>query len=57
MAVVDPLAANYFAKSRLARTKSDPAAARSLAEMAMRDQPVARDALAGVELRQAPASR
>jgi transposase len=53
VAVVNPLAAKYFAKSRLGRTKSDPADARSLAEMAMREQPVARDALAGVELRQA----
>jgi transposase len=53
VAVVNPLAAKYFAKSRLTRTKSDPADARSLAEMAMREQPVARDALAGVELRQA----
>src|SRR6266540_3997599 len=53
VAVVNPLAAKYFAKSRLARTKSDPADARSLAEMGMRDQPVARDPLAGVELRQA----
>jgi len=53
VAVVNPLAAKYFAKSRLARTKSDPADARSLAEMAMRDTPPARDPLAGVELRQA----
>lgn len=53
VAVVNPLAAKYFAKSRLARTKSDPADARSLAEMAMRDSPAARDPLAGVELRQA----
>jgi transposase len=53
VAVVNPLAAKYFAKSRLGRTKSDPADARSLAEMAMRERPVARDALAGVELRQA----
>ena len=53
VAVVNPLAARYFAKSRLARTKSDPADARSLAEMAMRDAPEARDPLAGVELRQA----
>ncbi len=53
VAVVNPLAAKYFAKSRLARTKSDPADARSLAEMAMRDAPAARDPLAGVELRQA----
>ena len=53
VAVVNPLAARYFAKSRLGRTKSDPADARSLAEMAMRDSPPARDPLAGVELRQA----
>jgi transposase len=53
VAVVNPLAAKYFAKSRLARTKSDPADARSLAEMGMRDRPVARDPLAGTELRQA----
>lgn len=52
-ALVNPLAAKYFAKSRLARTKSDPADARSLAEMAMRDTPISRDPLAGVELRQA----
>jgi transposase len=53
VAVVNPLSARYFAKSRLARTKSDPADARSLAEMAMRDAPSAREPLAGVELRQA----
>ena len=53
VAVVNPLAAKYFAKSRLARTKSDPADARSLAEMGMRDTPPARDPLAGAELRQA----
>jgi transposase len=53
VAVVNPLAAKYFARSRLARTKSDPADARSLAEMAMRDSPPTRDPLAGAELRQA----
>ncbi|HVQ77338.1 MAG TPA: IS110 family transposase [Candidatus Binatia bacterium] len=53
VAVVNPLSAKYFAKSRLGRTKSDPADARSLALMAMRDRPVARDPLAGAELRQA----
>ena len=53
VSVVNPLAAKYFAKSRLSRTKSDPADARSLAEMAMRDTPPARDPLAGAELRQA----
>ncbi|MFV2064079.1 MAG: transposase [Chloroflexota bacterium] len=53
VALVNPLMAKYFAKSWLTRTKSDPADARSLALMAMREQPVARDALEGVELRQA----
>jgi transposase len=53
VALVNPLAARYFAKSRLGRTKSDPADARSLAEMAMRDAPPVRDPFAGVELRQA----
>jgi len=53
VAVVNPLAAKYFARSRLGRTKSDPADARSLAEMAMRDAPVVRDPFAGLELRQA----
>ena len=53
VAVVNPLSAKYFARSRLARTKSDPADARSLADMGMRDQPAARDPLAGAELRQA----
>jgi transposase len=51
--VVNPLAAKYFAKSRLGRTKSDPADARSLAEMGMREELPARDPLAGLELRQA----
>ncbi len=51
--VVNPLAAKYFARSHLGRTKSDPADARSLALMAMRERPTARDPLIGVELRQA----
>jgi transposase len=51
VALVNPLAARYFARSRLSRTKSDPADARSLAEMAMRDAPVVRDPFAGAELR------
>ena len=50
---VNPLRAKYFAKSRLARTKSDPADARSLAELAMREPLPQHDPLAGVELRQA----
>ncbi len=53
VSVVNPLRAKYFAKSRLSRTKSDPADARSLAEMAMRDPLPTRDPLAGLELRQA----
>jgi transposase len=53
VALVNPLSAKYFAKSQLGRTKSDPADARSLALMAMRERPAARDPLAGVELRQA----
>jgi len=53
VAVVNPLAAKSFAKSRLARTKSDPADARNLAEMAMREPLDARDPLTGAELRQA----
>jgi transposase len=51
--VVNPLQAKSFAKSRLGRSKSDPADARSLALMAMRDRPAARDPLVGAELRQA----
>jgi transposase len=51
--VVNPLTAKYFARSRLKRTKSDPADARSLAEMGMRDPRPASDPLVGVELRQA----
>jgi transposase len=53
VAVVNPVQAKYFAKSRLGRTKSDPADARSLAQMAMRDPLPLRDPLAGLELRQA----
>ncbi len=51
--VVNPLGAKYFAKSRLNRTKSDPADARCLALMAQQDHSEPRDPLAGVELRQA----
>jgi transposase len=53
VSVVNPLRAKYFAQSRLSRTKSDPADARSLAELAMRDPLPTRDPLAGLELRQA----
>ncbi|MGI8998345.1 MAG: IS110 family transposase [Candidatus Limnocylindria bacterium] len=51
VAVVNPLSAKYFAKRHLRRTKSDPADARVLAELAMRDTPVPGDPLAGAELR------
>ena len=51
--VVNPLGAKYFAKSRLSRTKSDPADARTLALMAQQDHTEPHDPLAGVELRQA----
>jgi transposase len=51
--VVNPLGAKYFAKSRMSRTKSDPADARSLALMAQQDHTEPRDPLEGVELRQA----
>ena len=51
--VVNPLGAKYFAKSRMSRTKSDPADARCLALMAQHDHTEPRDPLDGVELRQA----
>jgi transposase len=53
VAVVNPLRAKYFARSRLSRTKSDPADARSLALMAQHDPSPVHDPLAGVGLRQA----
>lgn len=53
VAIVNPLEAKYFAKSRLQRTKSDPADARTLAALGMRDHPESREPLAGAELREA----
>lgn len=53
VAVVNPLEATYFAKSRLQRTKSDPADARTLAALGMRDRPQTREPLKGAELREA----
>lgn len=53
VAVVNPLSAKYFAKRHLRRTKSDPADARVLAELAMRDDPRSGEPLAGAELRAA----
>ena len=53
VAVVNPLAAKYFAKRRLQRAKSDPADARTLAALGMVDRPETREPLAGAELREA----
>ena len=53
VAVINPLESKYFARRRLQRTKSDPADARTLALLAMVDQPEIRDVLAGTELREA----
>jgi transposase len=53
VAVVNPLEAKYFAKSRLQRTKSDPADARTLAVLGMSTHPTPREPLAGAELREA----
>lgn len=53
VAIVDPLEAKYFGKSRLQRTKSDPADARTLAALGMVDRPETREPLAGAELREA----
>jgi transposase len=53
VAVVNPLESKYFSKRRLQRTKSDPADARTLATLAMVDEPAVRDVLAGAELREA----
>jgi len=53
VAIVNPLEAKYFAKSRLQRTKSDPADARTLAALGMRDRPQTREPLAGAQLREA----
>ena len=53
VAVVNPLSAKYFAKSRLQRSKSDPADARTLAVLGMSTRPTPREPLAGAELREA----
>jgi transposase len=53
VAVVNPLRAKYFAKSRLQRTKSDPADARMLAVLGMSTRPTPREPLQGSELREA----
>lgn len=53
VAVVNPLSAKYFAKSRLQRSKSDPADARTLAVLGMSTHPIPREPLVGTELREA----
>ncbi len=53
VAVVNPLQSKYFAKSRLQRTKSDPADARMLAVLGMSTRPTPREPLQGSELREA----
>lgn len=53
VAVVNPLEAKYFAKSRLQRSKSDPADARTLAALGMAEQPRIREPLLGAEVKEA----
>ncbi len=53
VAVVNPLESKYFAKSRLQRSKSDPADARTLAALGMVNQPPAREPLVGAEVKEA----
>src|SRR5258708_19115819 len=51
--VVNPLQAKYFAKSRLQRSKSDPADARTLAALGMSEEPRIKDPLLGAEAKEA----
>ena len=53
VAVVNPLQAKYFAKSRMQRSKSDPADARTLAALGMSEEPRAKDPLLGAEAKEA----
>jgi transposase len=53
VAVVNPLKAKYFAKSRLQRSKSDPADARTLAALGMAEQLRTREPLLGAEVKEA----
>src|SRR5260370_6701700 len=53
VAVVNPLQAKYFAKSRLQRSKSDPADARTLAALGMSEEPRIKDPLLGAEAKEA----
>ena len=51
--VVNPLKAKYFAKSRLQRSKSDPADARTLAALGMAEPLRVREPLLGAEVKEA----
>jgi len=53
VAVVNPLQAKYFAKSRMQRSKSDPADARTLAALGMSEEPRVKDPLLGAEAKEA----
>jgi len=53
VAAVNPLQAKYFAKSRLQRSKSDPADARTLAALGMSEEPRVKDPLLGANAREA----
>src|SRR6266567_1616510 len=53
LSVVNPLQAKYFAKSRLQRSKSDPADARTLAALGMSEEPRVKDPLLGAEAKEA----
>ena len=53
VAVVNPLRAKYFAKSRLQRSKSDPADARTLAALGMSEETRVQDPLLGAEAKEA----
>jgi transposase len=53
ISVVNPLRAKYFAKSRLQRSKSDPADARTLAALGMSEEPRIKDPMLGAEAKEA----
>jgi hypothetical protein len=53
VAVVNPLQVKYVAKSRLQRSKSHPADARTLAVLGMSEEPRVKDPLLGAEAKEA----
>src|SRR5258708_23682591 len=53
LAVVNPMQAKYWGKSRLQRSKSAPADARTLAELGMSEEPRIKDPLLGAEAKEA----